>query len=303
VGGVVKLLRLGILGLSEGNGHPYSWSAIFNGYDKQVMSECPFPVIPDYLSRQEFPRDAIPDARVTHIWTQDRELSRHVAAAALIENVVDEYEAMIGQVDAVLLARDDAENHRAMSEPLLRAGLPIYIDKPLALSVAEAKKIYSLERYAGQIFTCSALAYARELQITSGHLAEIGQLERIEAQIGKSWDKYAVHIVEPVLRMTGPQGDMTEMRVESKDGAHRVRLTWSTGLVTVFSTHGEVPVVPEIRLIGQNGSVSLTFKDTYAAFKRALEEFVAVARGQRSSVPKELVTKIVTIIEAGRSDG
>ena len=24
-------LKLGIIGLSEGNGHPYSWSAIFNG--------------------------------------------------------------------------------------------------------------------------------------------------------------------------------------------------------------------------------------------------------------------------------
>ena len=34
------MLRVGILGLSEGNGHPYSWSAIFNGFDK--TKECPF---------------------------------------------------------------------------------------------------------------------------------------------------------------------------------------------------------------------------------------------------------------------
>ena len=40
-------LRLGVLGLSEGNGHPYSWSAIFNGYDPQAMASCPFPDIPD----------------------------------------------------------------------------------------------------------------------------------------------------------------------------------------------------------------------------------------------------------------
>ena len=26
-------LKLGIIGISNGNGHPYSWSAIFNGYD------------------------------------------------------------------------------------------------------------------------------------------------------------------------------------------------------------------------------------------------------------------------------
>lgn len=27
-------IRLGMVGMTEGNGHPYSWSAIFNGYDR-----------------------------------------------------------------------------------------------------------------------------------------------------------------------------------------------------------------------------------------------------------------------------
>ena len=42
------MLRLGIIGISEGNGHPYSWSAIFNGYNHEYAQDCPFPVIPDY---------------------------------------------------------------------------------------------------------------------------------------------------------------------------------------------------------------------------------------------------------------
>ena len=42
-------LRLGIMGMSEGNGHPYSWSAIFNGYNSLEMEDCGFPVIPEYL--------------------------------------------------------------------------------------------------------------------------------------------------------------------------------------------------------------------------------------------------------------
>ncbi len=41
-------LTLGIIGSSSGNGHPYSWSAIFNGYDKSLMNDCPFDVIPKY---------------------------------------------------------------------------------------------------------------------------------------------------------------------------------------------------------------------------------------------------------------
>ena len=55
----MKPLKLGIIGLSEGNGHPYSWSAIFNGYDSTAMEECGFQAIPRYLEKQQFPKDAI----------------------------------------------------------------------------------------------------------------------------------------------------------------------------------------------------------------------------------------------------
>ena len=97
--------------MSEGNGHPYSWSAIFNGYNEQFMKDCAFPVIPSYLSRQNFPADAITGACVTNIWTQSISLSNHIARSANINTVNQNITDMIDQVDAVLLARDDSENH------------------------------------------------------------------------------------------------------------------------------------------------------------------------------------------------
>ena len=33
---MIKELKIGIIGSSDGNGHPYSWSAIFNGYNKKL---------------------------------------------------------------------------------------------------------------------------------------------------------------------------------------------------------------------------------------------------------------------------
>ena len=44
-------LKIGIIGYSEGNGHPYSWSAIFNGYNRVLMESCGFTVIPRYLEK------------------------------------------------------------------------------------------------------------------------------------------------------------------------------------------------------------------------------------------------------------
>ena len=97
-------IKLGVLGLSEGNGHPYSWSAIINGYNPEVMESCGFPVIPRYLEQQKWPESRIKGARVVSVWTQDQALSQKLAEATKISKVALNPEAMIGEVDAILLA-------------------------------------------------------------------------------------------------------------------------------------------------------------------------------------------------------
>ncbi|HEY1110775.1 MAG TPA: hypothetical protein VGE76_19135, partial [Opitutaceae bacterium] len=96
-----KTIRLAMLGMIEGNGHPYSWSAIVNGFDPEAMARCPFPVIPKYLGAQPRESVRVPGARVTHIWTDNPADAPGVAAASLIPNVVAEPTDVIGQVDAV----------------------------------------------------------------------------------------------------------------------------------------------------------------------------------------------------------
>ena len=147
-------IKLGIIGLSSGNGHPYSWSAIFNGYDPNAMKSCGFSIIPEYLSRQKFPEDSIKEAKVTHIWTQERKISEHVAKATQIPYIVNELEELVGKVEAVLLARDDYENHFRMAQPFINSLMPIFIDKPIEVTLDNAKRIFDIERYKGQIFTC-----------------------------------------------------------------------------------------------------------------------------------------------------
>jgi len=34
---VKKILKIGMIGYNDGNGHPYSYSAIFNGYNKKEL--------------------------------------------------------------------------------------------------------------------------------------------------------------------------------------------------------------------------------------------------------------------------
>lgn len=293
------MLKLGIIGLSVGNGHPYSWSAIFNGFNKIHMADCPFQVIPKYLSKQKFPEDAIPMAEVTHIWTQDKEVSSNIAKATNINNVVDNYTDMIGSVDAILLARDDYDTHYQMSIPFIEAGLPIYIDKPIATSLSEAHRIFSKEQYDGQIFTCSALRFAKEFVLTEEEKQSIGKIHYLDACIKGPWDRYSAHIIEPVLNIIGSQGEIVDSRKIHVGKNVNLTIIWESGVTATFSTFEENQSPCVIRMFGKNGYKEMRFKDSFYAFKSALQEFVCISNGEKKSNIKKVSLETVRVIEKG----
>lgn len=298
------MVNLGIIGMSEGNGHPYSWSAICNGYNPIYMENCPFPVIPDYLSKKNFPEDTIKDAAVTHIWTQDSHLSTHIASSSNIKNIVTKPEDMIGEVDAILLARDDYEHHTTHSEPFIQAGLPIYIDKPIAVKVADALSILNKEISKGQIFTCTPLRYAEEFSVTRKKLESLGEIKSIQATIMKSWDKYAIHVLEPILNIIGFQQKIkTVKRVTSNGAAHVIYLTEEDMIIniTVLETATYLPF--KITFFGTNNLLELEVVDIFNAFKATLQTFIRVVQNVEQPItPKEIV-KTVEFIEAGLDKG
>jgi predicted dehydrogenase len=293
-------LKLGVIGLSDGNGHPYSWSAIFNGYDTAEMEECGYPVIPRYLEQQVWPDCRIESAEVVAIWTQDVELSRQIAKASRIEQVMLEYSDMIGKVDAVLLARDDSKNHLMYAEPFLRAGLSVYIDKPIALSVLDLEKLYALEQYPGQIFTCSALRFSKELMLTETDREDLGQIKHITAFTPKSWSKYAVHIIEPVLSML-PKGDSPVELVSpsTTDDSGSLIVRWQSGIQTNFFALGEGLAPLSIRVSGTKGYKDLNFTDSFSAFKAALQAFVKGIEQNEIVSTKAFNKQVVELLESG----
>jgi len=286
--------------MSDGNGHPYSWSAIFNGYNFNAMENCGFKAIPDYLIKQSWPDDTIPNAKVTHIWTQDDALSKHIALSTYIANVAEQPENMIGQVDGILLARDDAANHLSFAAPFIDAGLPIYIDKPIALSLYDLDTIYARQKYPGQIFTCSALSYAKEFQVDD--IKTLGSLRHIYASGPKDWDKYAVHLIEPMLHICAEQGELARSMVWREDDIISLHLLWDTGFQATVSTMGDSYCPFSLRLFGENGWRDLLFTDTFYAFKAALSDFVNGIIKKDVRTDPRFVRRVVDVIERGRAE-
>ncbi|AUZ84041.1 Gfo/Idh/MocA family oxidoreductase [Methylophaga nitratireducenticrescens] len=296
-------IKLGVIGLSEGNGHPYSWSAIFNGYNPDAMEDCGYPVIPRYLEEQMWPDATIKEAKVVSVWTENLKLSQHIAKASRITHVASSLEDLGSQVDAILLARDDAQNHIQYAETFLLAGMPVYIDKPIALSETTFERLYQMEQYPGQIFTCSALRYSPELSVSDGEMAELGEIKEIIAFTPKSWNKYAVHIIEPVLKLL-PSGDIP-MTIDSngcsqsEDGCGYLSVYWQSGIHTSFYAMGSAVTNISIRIHGTNGWKELVFTDSFTSFKAALQDFVDGILTHTVRSPKAFNSRVVQLLEQG----
>jgi len=83
------MMKLGMIGMSPGNAHPYSWSAIINGqYDSDEITRIGYPGVSAYLDAN---RDTlgIRGARVTQVWTQEREISESIAKTTGIGNIAE----------------------------------------------------------------------------------------------------------------------------------------------------------------------------------------------------------------------
>ena len=298
----IMVVKLGVIGLSPGNGHPYSWSAIINGYDPVFMKDCGFPVIPEYLAKHSFPKDSISNAEVTHIWTEDLNLSKHIAKAANISSVTEKLTDMIGAVDAILLARDDYENHAIYALPFLNAGIPIYIDKPLACSVEGARELFSHQKYNGQIFTGSALKYAYEMQLSLKELDKIGKIHFIKAVVPKDWRKYSIHVIDPIVQLPIDKGSILWSAASKAGCINNLTVGYSSNMVVSIDSVGDVLAPIKISVYGAKGHRDLVFLDTFSAFKSALQLFVNNVSSKKYAEITESVLESVSLIELGVLD-
>lgn len=74
--------------------------------------------------------------------------------------LVDSIEELLDRVDAVLLESVDGRRHLVEARPVIEAGKPLYVDKPLAANYREAAEIMRLAREHGcPIFSSSSLRF------------------------------------------------------------------------------------------------------------------------------------------------
>lgn len=285
--------------MSPGNAHPYSWAAIINGsFDAEEITRIGYPAVAAYLQAN---RDTlgIPNARVTHVWSQERAISESIAFAASIPYITDNLEDMASQVDAVILARDDPENHQAMAAPFIAAGLPVFIDKPLAYS-AEDLQWFSDQHTEGKfIMSCSSMRYANECRIARQELKTLGQLELITAVGKKDWKKYGVHLLEAVFGILDDP-EPASVRHVGELGKEIVHLRLRDGLQITFYLFNDITGTFQLSLFGQQGWKLVDIRNSYSMFRDNIIEFVRSVEEGKPRLAFSKTRNIISIIIAAK---
>src|SRR5262249_47400749 len=137
-------------------------------------------------------------------------------------------EDVIGQVDAVLVSTDDGADHVRRARPFVEAGLPVFVDKPLATTLEELRTFIAWERAGKKILSSSGLRYAPELQTLIANLPTFGELRWVSFVTAKTWERYGIHVLEPVFVLLGP--GFLSVRLESQPGLEIAHLLHRSGV-------------------------------------------------------------------------
>ena len=292
------IIRLGMIGMTEGNGHPYSWSAILNGYDRARMTaECPFPGIPGYLNLQPPEAFGIAGAHVSHVFCDVRSDAEHVAALSRVPHVVETPEALIGAVDAVLIATDIGGEHVRRARPFVEAGVPLFIDKPLCDTTADLAQFQRWVADGAAILSSSSTRYAAEYAPYQAPNAPLGTWRFIAMPMAKKWETYGIHALEAVYSITGP--GYVSVRNTGTAERNVVHLKHRCGADVVIACGKGIVYGGAMTLCGAEGNATIVTKDTFASFKAQLAAFIGYLRSGVRPYPFSQTEELMRLVIAG----
>ena len=294
-------IRLAMLGSTPGNGHPYSWSAMFNGYNREAMTkECPFAGIPVYLNKQPTEGFTIPGAKVTHIHCEGDGgfTAEHVAKCSLIPHVVAKATDVIGQVDAVVIATDIGREHVARARPFIEAGLPVFIDKPLTDNAPDLQIFREWIAQGKAIMSSSSMRYTKEYLPYRLSTRELGDLRYVSITTPKSWETYGIHALEGMYPILGP-GFNSARNIGTKE-RNLVHLKHRNGAdIVVVANYDMFGGFGLLQLIGTAGHVNVATGDTFFSFKSQLEAFIGYLRTGVRPFPITETVELMQLLIAG----
>ncbi len=214
--------------------------------------------------------------------------------------IVDSIEKLLPLVDVVLLESVDGRKHLQQVRPVFEAKKPVFIDKPVGSSLAEAIEIFQLaEQHQVSCFSSSSLRFSQmlvELKKSPKFTKILGASVHAPCKLEPHhpdlfW--YGVHGVEILFTLMGT-GCESVSRTHT-DGADLVVGVWKDGRIGTFRGIREGQITYGATVYGDHANVVAEIGTDYKPLVHEIANFFVT---QKTPVSAEETLEIFTFMEA-----
>lgn len=230
--------------------------------------------------------------------------------------IVDSIDALLKTVDFILLESNDGRVHLEQAEKVIKAGKPLFVDKPMAENLEKVNAIFELAKIHNvPVFSSSSLRYDKLVrEVVAGKIgnvlgADVYTPAEIEPNhIDLAW--YMIHGVEMLFSVMGTGckevfrvfhedyeqviGVWEDGRIGSVRGIRRGAANIAgiafgeTGISPLGPFAGYGPLVSEILTFFDTGIVPVSAEETIEIFK-----FMEAAQISRKSGAKVQLDSVI----------
>ncbi len=217
--------------------------------------------------------------------------------------MTDSIEALLGMVDAVMIESVDGRRHLAELRAVAHAGKPVFVDKPFAAGLADAREmVHLIRRYDLPCWSSSSLRFDSGFSDVVEHPDKYGRIIGCDVHSpahleptnpGLFW--YGIHGVEILYTIMGP--GCRSVSCTSTPEADVVIGAWSENrLGTLRGIRAGKPGYGATLLSEKQPVTTLTARGDY--YPALCREIAAFFRTRKAPVPIEVTLEICAFIDA-----
>ncbi len=217
--------------------------------------------------------------------------------------IVSSVEELLPLVDAVLLESNDGRRHIKEAQPVIAAKKPVFIDKPMTASFAEAKQIFDMAAKNNcPVFSSSSLRFDYNISAVKSD-AELGGVAGCDAFSPSTQEKtnpgyfwYGIHGVEILYTFMGK--GCKKLFSKKTEGTDLTVGQWEDGRIGTVRGTRKGSHSYGAAVFGEKKMVQVTNSPKVPLYSQLLKQIMPFFQTGKPPVSPEETLEIIQFIDA-----
>lgn len=245
-------------------------------------------------------------ARVVALAGGPTDRNKSLAELGSIGTVVDTPEELLGTVDALIVTSRDGRLHREQATPFLAAGTPVWVDKPLACTVQDARAILDAAADGKtQVTSSSALRWLPEIEtLVREAAARVGEIQTVTvtgpadetSEYGGIFF-YGIHVADVAQRLA--PGRTSPVRVGRAADTILAHYDAAGTAVTLefVRPEPEAQVPFHVTVVGRHGVLARELRLGADYLRPGVDAFLSMLSSAALPVTEEAMLEPISVLE------